>query len=119
MGGARVENLQATVNPSMDIGLLGGEFVNNFIYRVDAARGVITLSATETLRGGLAAARWRQQFQMRREPPARLDSYLENHPGLRRQERAELTRRREELVARLDALEREANALDVPQIWRH
>src|SRR5262245_39817860 len=43
IGGARVENLSATLDPGMDFGLLGGSFFNNYVYRVDAARSVITL----------------------------------------------------------------------------
>ena len=37
LGGARVEGLMATVNPTMNIGLLGGAFFNNFSYAVDPA----------------------------------------------------------------------------------
>jgi clan AA aspartic protease (TIGR02281 family) len=41
--GARVEHLSATLDPGLEFGLLGGSFFNNYIYRVDAARSVMTL----------------------------------------------------------------------------
>ena len=44
IAGARVENLTATLDPGLDFGLLGGSFFNNYVYRVDAARSMITLA---------------------------------------------------------------------------
>jgi aspartyl protease family protein len=55
LGRARVEGLHATVNPTMNVGLLGGSFFNNFKYSVDVAAGVITLAPNEGIRGGAAA----------------------------------------------------------------
>ena len=52
LGGARVENLSATLNPSLEFGLLGGNFLNNFVYSVDTARNVITLAPNDKIRGG-------------------------------------------------------------------
>jgi clan AA aspartic protease (TIGR02281 family) len=43
LGGARVPNLLATINPMLEVGLLGGSFFNNFSYSVDPAAGVILL----------------------------------------------------------------------------
>jgi predicted aspartyl protease len=43
LGGARVPNLLATINPMLKVGLLGGSFFNNFSYSVDTAAGVIIL----------------------------------------------------------------------------
>ena len=76
LGGARVENLEATVNSSLSIGLLGGSFFNNFVYGVDAAASVITLSRNQAIRGGLAKDEWRTRFQDLREPLLRLERYL-------------------------------------------
>jgi clan AA aspartic protease (TIGR02281 family) len=118
VGGARVENLTATVNPAMDVGLLGGTFFNNFVYRVDAAASVITLSPNENLRGGLGEDEWRARFRTVTGPLQRLESYLREHPSLHDDERAELAARQAELEARLAALERDADRLGVPQIWR-
>ena len=119
LGPARVENLRATVNPAMQIGLLGGEFFNNFIYRVNAAEGVIHLLPNEGIRGGMAADQWRNRFRRLRDPLARLERYLEQEEGLRQAERARLERRREELRSGLSQLDLEANRMDVPQRWRY
>ena len=119
LGGARVEGLSATLNPSMEIGLLGGSFFNNFIYRVDAARGVIALAPNAQIRAGLGESQWRQRFQQLREPLDRLDAYLREHGHLSAAEQRELLQRRSQLEATLLELEREANRLDVPQVWRH
>ena len=119
LGGARVEGLSATLNPAMQIGLLGGSFFNNFIYRVDAARGVITLAPNAQIRAGLGQDQWRQRFQQLREPLDRLDAYLREHTHLPAAEQRELEQRRSELETALLELEREANRLDVPQVWRY
>ena len=118
VAGARVEGLMATVNPAMEIGLLGGTFFNNFVYRVDAAEGVIALTPNERIRGGLAADEWRQRFVRLREPLDQLEAYLASKEISRPGRRRELERRREQLRAALVDLEREANRHDVPQQWR-
>jgi clan AA aspartic protease (TIGR02281 family) len=119
VGGARVELLEATVSPSMSIGLLGGSFFNNFVYSVDAAAGVISLAPNDNIRGGHGADAWRRRFRELRDPLERLDAHVRDNPKLRDGERAELARHRGSLVERLQALEREADQLDVPQIWRN
>jgi len=118
LGGARVENLEATVNPSMDIGLLGGAFFNNFVYRVDAAASVITLTPNDNIRGGLGEGEWRKRFRNIVDPLERLDAYLAADELRRRGETARLEQRRTELRAELERLESQANRLDVPQSWR-
>jgi clan AA aspartic protease (TIGR02281 family) len=118
IGDARVEHLTATVNPAMDVGLLGGSFFNNFVYRVDAAESVITLSRNDNLRGGLGAEEWRERFRTFTDPLKRLESYLRENPQLHDDERAALAARQAELEAHLAALERDADRLGVPQIWR-
>ena len=118
LGRARVTQLAATINPSMEVGLLGGTFFNNFVYRVDAAESVITLVPNQLIRGGLREDAWRQRFQRIRDPLARLESHLERGVVKRNGELARLDRHREELRARLDELEDEANRLDVPYAWR-
>jgi len=50
LGGARLERVAGTVNPQLDIGLLGSSFLNQFNYFVDSKGGVIlfeSLPATE------------------------------------------------------------------------
>jgi len=118
VGGARVEHLTATVNPAMDIGLLGGEFFNNFVYSVDAAESIITLTRNDNLRGGLGAEEWRERFRTFTGPLERLEAYLRENPQLHDDERAVLAARQAELEAHLADLERDADRLGVPQIWR-
>ena len=118
LGAARVEGLEATVNPAMSIGLLGGTFFNNYVYRVDAAESEIRLVPNDRIRGGLREQEWRTRFLQVREPLARLDTYIDEAVVLRKGERARLERRRDELEKSLEELEQHANRLDVPYTWR-
>jgi clan AA aspartic protease (TIGR02281 family) len=118
VGGARVEGLEATLNPAMDIGLLGGSFFNNFVYRVDAAEGVITLTPNQQIRGGMGEADWRLRFRSLLDPLAALEAHLAQNVVRRPAETAELERRRGQLEAALEELQGEANRLDVPHAWR-
>ena len=125
LGGARVEGLDATLNPTMEIGLLGGTFFNNFVYRVDAAEGVIALSPNDGMRGGLDEDAWRERFRSLRDPLARLDEHLANWDAslegtnpFAANERQNLEQRRTSLRAALEALEAQANQVGVPQAWR-
>src|SRR5262249_49386544 len=74
--GARVENLPATLDPELEFGLLGGSFFNNYVYRVDAARSVMTLVPNDQMRGGLDEAQWRKRFESYTDPLSRLETYL-------------------------------------------
>jgi clan AA aspartic protease (TIGR02281 family) len=118
LGNARVEGLHATVNPSMSVGLLGGSFFNNYKYSVDIAAGVITLVPNEGVRGGAAAAQWRERFYDLQASIDRLEGYLETRtitrPNRRNELEANLTALREDLRN----LEIEANHAGVPQSWR-
>jgi clan AA aspartic protease (TIGR02281 family) len=117
VGDARVEHLEAYVNPSMEVGLLGGSFFNNFVYQVDAASSVITLVANERVRGGLTEAQWRGRFRELRGLLAELDQHLASPPARDGRVR-ELAERRSELELVLRDLEREANSASVPHTWR-
>jgi clan AA aspartic protease (TIGR02281 family) len=118
IGEARVESLLATVNPSLEIGLLGGAFLNNFVYSVDAAAGMLSLAPNGGIRSGLDENEWRERFRSLREPLARLEQHLAHSAVLRAGRREELERARDELRERLAALEREAREADVPVAWR-
>jgi clan AA aspartic protease (TIGR02281 family) len=117
VGGARVEGLTALVNSSMQVGLLGGTFFNNFVYQVDAAAGVITLRPNESVRGGLAEAQWRERFRSARWELERLERYAAGL-GEESARRAELERNLRGLRESLDALDAEANEAAVPRSWR-
>ncbi len=43
VGGARIDNLLATINPMLEVGLLGGSFFNNFSYSINSAEGILVL----------------------------------------------------------------------------
>jgi clan AA aspartic protease (TIGR02281 family) len=117
VGGARVENLTALVNSSMEIGLLGGTFFNNFVYQVDAAQRVITLRENDGVRGGLAEPQWRERFAEARAEIARLADYIaerdERDPRL-----PQLQENLAALQSQLEELDRAASLAGVPQNWR-
>jgi clan AA aspartic protease (TIGR02281 family) len=117
VGPARVERLAALVNSSMEIGLLGGSFFNNFVYQVDAAAGVITLRPNESVRGGLAEGQWRERFRDARSDLDRLAGYAADLDDDSPQ-RPHVERNLRGLHEALEALEREANAAEVPRSWR-
>jgi clan AA aspartic protease (TIGR02281 family) len=118
VGSARVERIAALVNSSMDVGLLGGSFFNNFVYEVDAAAEVITLRPNDGVRGGLSELQWRERFRETRGELVRLERYLAENELARESRRAELERNLESLREAADALDREANAAGVPRSWR-
>jgi len=118
LGPARVTNLQAAVSGSMDIGLLGGTFFNNYVYQVDAAAGVITLQPNTGVRGGLNQAQWRERFDKIREPLVRLEAYLDKGGFTEEGRVRELEDHRAKLRGSLEELEREANKHGVPRGWR-
>lgn len=118
LGAARVEGLEAHVSDSMDIGLLGGDFFNHFVYAVDAAEGVLTLAPNDALRSGLGEREWRARFRALRESLAQLEAYLDAREVTREGRRAELEARREALRAQLAELEQEATLGQVPAAWR-
>jgi clan AA aspartic protease (TIGR02281 family) len=43
LGSARVADVAATINPQLPVGLLGGAFLNHFVYSVDPISGVLIL----------------------------------------------------------------------------
>ena len=118
LGSARVEKLHATVNPTMEVGLLGGSFFNNFRYSVDAAAGVITLAPNDAIRGGAAADQWRERFRSLRSSIDQLENYLGSKIITRDRRRRELEGNLVAMKDSLQDLEIEANRARVPQSWR-
>jgi clan AA aspartic protease (TIGR02281 family) len=119
LGPARVNNLDASVSGSMQIGLLGGSFFNNFIYQVDAAASVIILSPNDRVVSGLTEEQWRERFNGIREPLARLEAVLERGGFVDKQRVRQLEARRADLRAKLADLDALATRSEVPQRWRH
>ncbi len=118
LGPAKVTDLRAAVSGSMDIGLLGGAFFNNYVYQVDAAAGVITLKPNNRVRGGMNQAQWRDRFDSIRDPLSRLEGYLERGGFTDEGRVRELEEHRTKLRSSLEELEREANKMGVPRGWR-
>jgi len=86
--------------------------------RVDAARNVMTLTLNQEMRGGVGQAEWRERFLTWTDPLRRLEEYLRDQPYVEAHERAALEMRKQQLQAGLADLERQADALGVPQNWR-
>lgn len=118
VGSARVEGLRANVSGSMQFGLLGGSFFNNFIYQVDAAARVIRLTPNEAVRGGLARGQWQERFQQIRAPLSALEARLESGVDRRAGRVRELETRLRTLHEELARLESRADRAEVPQGWR-
>ena len=118
LGPARVNALTAAVSGSMDIGLLGGAFFNNFVYQVDSAAGVITLAPNARVRGGVDQAQWLQRFEAIRKPLAQVEAYLEKGGFMDKGRVRELESHRDQLRAALERLEGQANQAAVPRGWR-
>ncbi|MFK7895868.1 MAG: TIGR02281 family clan AA aspartic protease [Myxococcota bacterium] len=123
LGGARAENVPASVSPTMSIGLLGLSFFNHFDYQFDPARGIVTLRSnglaeSGQIRGGRSADQWRGQFasldRRRRAFERELD---EINPNWSRR-RSELEAEIEEVERQKSMLENEADDARVPMQWR-
>ncbi len=123
LGGATVENVPASITPSMQVGLLGLSFFNHFTYNIDAAEGVVTLVPNELaesgrIRGGRSQAQWQAEYRnlgyriaaVEREYAGKLES--------RGRERARLEAELEDLERQLAILETEADRARVPMVWR-
>jgi clan AA aspartic protease (TIGR02281 family) len=119
LGPARVENLEALVSGSMNVGLLGGSFFNNFVYQVDSAAGVMLLSPNVNVASGFTREQWRERFVAVRQPLARLEAALDRGGFVSEERVSQLEQRRAELLAELDALEWDASKSNVPEEWRY
>ncbi len=123
LGGARVENVPASVSPSMQVGLLGLSFFNHFTYNVDAAAGVVSLTPNDlaesgVIRGGRSEAQWRAEFQNVRGRIAALEAERGWTPTNHSRELRRLDDERAALERQLDLLEQEADSARVPVTWR-
>ena len=123
LGGARVENVPASVSPSMDVGLLGLSFFNHFTYNVDAAAGILSLTRNDlaesgAIRGGRSEAQWRAEFQNVRGRMAAVETERGWTPTNHSRELRRLDGERVGLERQLDLLEQEADSARVPIPWR-
>lgn len=123
VGGARVEDVPASISSTMQVGLLGLSFFNHFTYRVDAAAGVVTLTPnglarSGAIRGGRSEAQWRAAYGNLRSRMDRVEAERARTPGSRSRKLDDLAAARTELERQLEALEAEADAARVPMRWR-
>lgn len=123
VGGARVEDVPASIGNGVRIGLLGLSFFNHFTYRVDAAAGIVTLSPnglaeSGLLRGGRSAGQWRSQFASLRGQLAQVGAMREATPSADGRRREKLDERQRLLERQLEQLEEEADLAHVPTSWR-
>jgi clan AA aspartic protease (TIGR02281 family) len=123
LGGAKVENVPASVSPSMEVGLLGLSFFNHFTYNIDAAAGVVTLqrnrlARTGQIRGGRSQAQWRAEYANLQARIGAVDREYAQKSASKTRERQRLEREREDLERQLALLEGEADRAHVPMAWR-
>ena len=123
LGGAVVENVPASISPSMEIGLLGLSFFNHFTYHIDAAAGVLTLVPNDLaesggILGGRSEAQWRAEYQDLRARIESVEQEYARKSTSKAREREHLEQRRAALLSDLALLEGEADRARVPMRWR-
>ena len=123
LGGARVEDVPATVSASMSHGLLGLSYFNHFRYNFDPAAGVVTLTPNGLaeagiLKGGRTEDQWRGQFAHLAARRAAIENALERINPNWTVRREELESALSETVRQVEVLESEADDAHVPMAWR-
>ncbi|MEZ4330382.1 MAG: TIGR02281 family clan AA aspartic protease [Myxococcota bacterium] len=123
LGGARAENVPATVSPSMSFGLLGLSFFNHFRYDVDPVAGIVTLTPNGLaeagiIRGGRTEQQWRNQFAQLAARRGAIEAELDRINPNWSVRRSELEAALEENDRQVAVLEAEADDARVPMAWR-
>lgn len=123
LGGAVVENVPASISPSLEIGLLGLSFFNHFTYHIDAAAGVLTLVPNDLaesggILGGRSEAQWRAEYQDLRARLDAVDREYARKSTSKAREREHLEQQRAALLGDLALLDSEADRARVPMRWR-
>jgi clan AA aspartic protease (TIGR02281 family) len=123
LGGAIVENVPASISPSMEIGLLGLSFFNHFTYNVDAAAGILTLVPNDlvesgAIRGGRSEAQWRAEYQDLRARIEQIDREADAKSTSKARSQERLEEQRGALQGELSQLDAEADVARVPMGWR-
>ncbi len=117
-GEARLEQVPASISSTMEVGLLGGAFFNNFTFQIDPAANVISATLNDRVRAGRSETQWRHQFRRVRGDLARLERYMDENHFTRESRIAGLEEKRAKLEGEIEALEEEADRAEVPQAWR-
>ncbi|MBK7947465.1 MAG: retroviral-like aspartic protease family protein [Deltaproteobacteria bacterium] len=123
LGGARAENVPATVSPSMSTGLLGLSFFNHFRYNFDPVAGVVTLTPNGLVEAGVIKAgrtedQWRSQFAQLAARRELLEQELERINPNWAVRRGEIEAAIAENDRQVEVLESEADDAHVPMAWR-
>jgi len=123
LGGARAENVPATVSPSMSTGLLGLSYFNHFRYDFDPVAGVVTLTPNGLVEAGVIKAgrtedQWRSQFAQLSARRELLERELERINPNWEVRRGEIQAALEENDRQVAVLESEADDAHVPMAWR-
>jgi clan AA aspartic protease (TIGR02281 family) len=123
VGGARVENVPASISDSMSVGLLGLSFFNHFTYQIDTANGVLELrpnrlAEAELIRGGRSEAQWRAEYGGLRARLGAIEQERGWTPPGHGRELQRLADEEVELERQLEQLETEADSARVPVSWR-
>jgi clan AA aspartic protease (TIGR02281 family) len=123
LGGARAENVPATVSGSMSQGLLGLSFFNQFRYDFDPVAGVVTLSPNGlveagVIKAGRTEAQWRGQFEALAARREAIEHELDRINPNWTVRRGELEKALAENDRQVEVLENEADDAHVPMAWR-
>jgi clan AA aspartic protease (TIGR02281 family) len=123
LGGARVEDVPASISDSLSIGLLGLSYFNHFQYEIDAVRGLVHLTPnglaeSGAVRGGRSEAQWRLSFNNLRGRIQGVQDEIERTPSSRSRKLDHLAAQRGQLLSQLARLEAEADQARVPFTWR-
>ena len=124
VGGARAERVPASINSTMEVGLLGLSFFNHFTYRIDAAKGMITLIPNDleesgAIRGGRSEAQWRSEFAGLRWRIAEIEAEAKRTPPNHSRKLKTLAAAKASLEGQSAQLEAEADGARVPFAWRY
>ncbi len=123
LGDAVVENVPASISPSMKVGLLGLSFFNHFTYNIDAAQGIVSLRPNDlaengSIRGGRSEAQWTAEYANLRRRIERLDAEKKRTPSSHGREHRRLAKVRDQLDREQRLLDGEADQARVPMVWR-
>jgi clan AA aspartic protease (TIGR02281 family) len=123
LGGARVENVPASISKSMSIGLLGLSYFNHFEYQIDPAAGIVTLREngeveSGRLRGGRREGQWRREFETLAQRREAIEAAIDEVGSNRARRKQELREAIDEVERQLEVLEAEADEARVPMRWR-
>jgi clan AA aspartic protease (TIGR02281 family) len=123
LGGARVENVPASVSKSMSVGLLGLSYFNHFRYRIDPVAGIVTLedngmAESGAIRGGRSEKQWRNEFQRLAARRNAIEEMMDQAGSKGARYKRKLEDALDEAGRQLDVLDDEADEARVPMRWR-